>query len=55
MCIYLCSAPVAMAEIERMAALCMKDLDDEDVGEEDLEDDEDLLVKHTHACTHLTD
>lgn len=35
-----------MAEIERMAALCMKDLDDEDMGDEDL-DDEDLLVKHT--------
>lgn len=35
-----------MSEIERMAALCMKDLDDEDMGDEDL-DDEDLLVKHT--------
>lgn len=34
-----------MAEIERMAAQCMKDLDldDEDLGDEDL-DDEDLLV-----------
>ena len=36
-------APVPMEEIERMAALCMKDLDEDDVGEEDL-DDEDLLV-----------
>ncbi|XP_026215753.1 coiled-coil and C2 domain-containing protein 1A [Anabas testudineus] len=37
-------APVPMAEIERMAALCMKDLDDEDIGDEDL-DDEDLLAE----------
>lgn len=36
-----------MAEIERMAALCMKDLDDEDIGDDDL-DDEDLLVTHLH-------
>lgn len=34
-----------MAEIERMAALCMKDLDDEELGDEDL-NDEDLLVTH---------
>lgn len=32
-----------MADIERMAALCMKDLDDEEIVDEDL-DDEDLLV-----------
>ncbi|KAF3687338.1 Coiled-coil and C2 domain-containing protein 1A [Channa argus] len=37
-------APVPMVEIERMAALCMKDLDDEEMGEEDL-DDEDLLAE----------
>ncbi|XP_072318773.1 coiled-coil and C2 domain-containing protein 1A [Eucyclogobius newberryi] len=37
-------APVAMAEIERMAALCMKDIDDDDVGDEDFED-EDLLAE----------
>ncbi|XP_030206957.1 coiled-coil and C2 domain-containing protein 1A isoform X2 [Gadus morhua] len=37
-------APVPMEEIERMAALCMKDLDEDDVGEEDL-DDEDLLAE----------
>ncbi|CAB1344336.1 unnamed protein product [Coregonus sp. 'balchen'] len=37
-------APVPMADIERMAALCMKDLDDDDVGDEDLEDDDDLLT-----------
>lgn len=36
-----------MAEIERMAALCMKDLDDEEIGDEDL-DDEDLLVTQSH-------
>lgn len=34
-----------MEAIERMAALCMKDLDDEDGGEEDLEDDDELMVK----------
>ncbi|KAM9313841.1 coiled-coil and C2 domain-containing protein 1A [Pholidichthys leucotaenia] len=38
-------APVAMVEIERMAALCMKDLDDEEMGDDDLEDDEDLLAE----------
>ncbi|XP_044047283.1 coiled-coil and C2 domain-containing protein 1A isoform X2 [Siniperca chuatsi] len=37
-------APVPMAEIERMAALCMKDLDDEEMGDEDLDDD-DLLAE----------
>nr|XP_057931773.1 coiled-coil and C2 domain-containing protein 1A isoform X1 [Doryrhamphus excisus] len=37
-------APVPMDEIERMAALCMKDLDEEDVEDEDL-DDEDLLAE----------
>ncbi|KAM9363543.1 coiled-coil and C2 domain-containing protein 1A [Symphorus nematophorus] len=37
-------APVAMAEIERMAALCMKDLDDEDMEDDDLDDD-DLLAE----------
>ncbi|KAM8771836.1 coiled-coil and C2 domain-containing protein 1A isoform 2-T2 [Acanthopagrus schlegelii] len=36
--------PVAMVEIERMAALCMKDLDDEEMGDDDL-DDEDLLAE----------
>lgn len=36
-----------MSEIERMAALCMKDLDDEDIGDDDL-DDEDLLVTGSH-------
>ncbi|KAM7418751.1 hypothetical protein PAMA_016058 [Pampus argenteus] len=35
---------VPMTEIERMAALCMKDLDDEEIGDEDL-DDEDLLAE----------
>lgn len=37
-------APVHMDEIARMAALCMKDLDDEEIGDEDL-DDEDLLAE----------
>lgn len=32
-----------MAEIEQMAALCMKDLDDDDIDDDDL-NDEDLLV-----------
>nr|XP_040041709.1 coiled-coil and C2 domain-containing protein 1A [Gasterosteus aculeatus aculeatus] len=38
-------APVPMADIERMAALCMKDLDDEEMEDEDLDDDEDLLAE----------
>lgn len=46
------SAPVPMSEIERMAALCMKDLDDEDIGDDDL-DDEDLLVKQTRSPSIL--
>ncbi|KAM3864580.1 coiled-coil and C2 domain-containing protein 1A [Diretmus argenteus] len=37
--------PVPMADIERMAALCMKDLDDEEVGDDDLDNDEDLLAE----------
>ncbi|XP_034543985.1 coiled-coil and C2 domain-containing protein 1A [Notolabrus celidotus] len=37
-------APVAMAEIEQMAALCMKDLDDEEIDDDDLDDD-DLLAE----------
>lgn len=37
-------APVGMAEIERMAALCMKDIDDDDIGDDELED-EDLLAE----------
>ena len=50
-CVCLCvrTAPVPMADIERMAALCMKDLDDEDMGYDDLEDDEDLLVTHSNC------
>ncbi|XP_070842172.1 coiled-coil and C2 domain-containing protein 1A isoform X1 [Chaetodon trifascialis] len=38
-------APVPMAEIERMAALCMKDLDDEEMDDDDLDDDDDLLAE----------
>lgn len=41
------AAPVAMAEIEQMAALCMKDVDDEDIDDDDL-NDEDLLVTIFH-------
>uniref|UniRef100_UPI0037E83356 coiled-coil and C2 domain-containing protein 1A n=1 Tax=Semicossyphus pulcher TaxID=241346 RepID=UPI0037E83356 len=37
-------APVPMAEIEQMAALCMKDLDDEEMDDDDLDDD-DLLAE----------
>ena len=38
-------APVPMADIERMAALCMKDLDEEEDGGEELDYyDGDLLV-----------
>lgn len=42
-CVCQHAAPVAMAEIEQMAALCMKDLDDDDIDDNDL-NDEDLLV-----------
>ncbi|XP_013882313.1 coiled-coil and C2 domain-containing protein 1A [Austrofundulus limnaeus] len=38
-------APVPMADIERMAALCMKDPDDDETGDDNLEDDEDLLAE----------
>nr|XP_061791777.1 coiled-coil and C2 domain-containing protein 1A [Nerophis lumbriciformis] len=38
-------APVPIADIERMAALCMKDLDEEDMDDDDLENDEDLLAE----------
>ncbi|KAG5278015.1 hypothetical protein AALO_G00094230 [Alosa alosa] len=37
-------APLPMEDIERMAAMCMKDLDDNDEGD-DLEGDEDLLAE----------
>ncbi|KAG7486497.1 coiled-coil and C2 domain-containing protein 1A [Solea senegalensis] len=37
-------APVHMDEIARMAAICMKDVDDEDLDDEEL-DDEDLLAE----------
>ncbi|XP_061684998.1 coiled-coil and C2 domain-containing protein 1A isoform X2 [Syngnathoides biaculeatus] len=38
-------APVGMADIEKMAALCMKDLDEEDMDDDDLDNDEDLLAE----------
>lgn len=42
-------APVPMEDIERMAALCMKDLDEEGEDDEGLEDDAELLVM-TELC-----
>ncbi|KAG7316086.1 hypothetical protein KOW79_020952 [Hemibagrus wyckioides] len=38
-------APVPMEDIERMAALCMKDLDEEGEDDEGLEDDAELLAE----------
>ncbi len=38
-------APVPMEDIERMAALCMKDLDEDGDDDGDLENDSDLLVR----------
>lgn len=38
-------APVPMEDIERMAALCMKDLDEDGDDDADLEDDADLLAE----------
>ncbi|KAI1886638.1 hypothetical protein AGOR_G00197870 [Albula goreensis] len=38
-------APVPMADIERMAALCMKDLDEDEEDDGDLESDADLLAE----------
>lgn len=38
-------APVAMEDIERMAALCMKDLDEDGDEDGDLENDADLLAE----------
>lgn len=43
-----------MSEIEQMAALCMKDLEDEDLEDDDL-DDEDLLVTCLQLCFYFTD
>ncbi|XP_043913621.1 coiled-coil and C2 domain-containing protein 1A [Protopterus annectens] len=38
-------APLPMEHIERMAALCMKDLDDENLDDEDVENDAELLAE----------
>lgn len=38
-------ASVPMEDIARMAALCMKDLDEEGEDDADLENDADLLVR----------
>lgn len=47
-------APVPMEDIERMAALCMKDLDEDGDDDGDLENDADLLVrqKPSHLYIH---
>ncbi|XP_058862984.1 coiled-coil and C2 domain-containing protein 1A-like isoform X1 [Acipenser ruthenus] len=37
--------PLPMADIERMAALCMRDLDEEEEDSEGLEEDEDLMAE----------
>ncbi|TRY86065.1 hypothetical protein DNTS_030165 [Danionella cerebrum] len=41
-------APLPMEDIERMAALCMKDLDEDGEDDGDLENDADLLVIANH-------
>lgn len=38
-------APLPMEAIEKMAALCMKDTDEEGDDEEELEDEDDLMVR----------
>uniref|UniRef100_A0A8C1YWY7 Coiled-coil and C2 domain-containing protein 1B n=1 Tax=Cyprinus carpio TaxID=7962 RepID=A0A8C1YWY7_CYPCA len=43
-------APVPMEDIERMAALCMKDLDEDGDDDGDLENDADLLVGQNPSC-----
>lgn len=47
-------APVPMEDIERMAALCMKDLDEDGDDDGDLENDSDLLVRQKHSCLYIT-
>lgn len=48
-----------MAEIEQMAALCMKDLDDDDIDDNDLNDEDLLVTKFNtislHPLIYLTD
>lgn len=43
-CDSLSSAPLPMAHIEKLAADCMRDVEEEGEEEEGLEDDADLLV-----------
>ncbi|XP_077185923.1 coiled-coil and C2 domain-containing protein 1A [Paroedura picta] len=48
--------PLPMEAIERMAALCMKDLDEEDAGgEDDLEDDDELLAELSEVLEEDSD
>lgn len=44
MCVLIIAAPVGMDEIQRMAAVCMKDSDEDGEDDADLENDADLLV-----------
>lgn len=43
-----------MEDIERMAALCMKDLDEDGDEDGDLENDADLLVRQKHFMSSVT-
>lgn len=43
-------APVPLGDIERIAAHCMKDLDEDGDDDGDLENDADLLVRHKPSC-----
>ncbi len=43
-----------MEDIERMAALCMKDLDEDGDDDGDLENDSDLLVRQKPSCLYIT-
>ncbi len=43
-----------MEDIERMAALCMKDLDEDGEDDGDLENDAALLVGQKPSCLYIT-
>lgn len=42
-----------MEDIDRMAALCMKDLDEDGDDDGDLENDADLLVRQKPSCLYV--
>lgn len=46
-------APVPMEDIERMAALCMKDLDEDGDDDGDLENDADLMVSQKPSRLYI--